>query len=280
MWKKKEGSGEKGRETQRVYCSVSENRDIELAVVCSVSEKSNSRSVNHNTEEHCYKYERLHPTDSLAMEDFAQYKAQARADLTRDSNLDKASDLVAKRNVLLADPNIPDALKRAQLKQLNRQVWTWRKKVRQPFDVSPVPQVGQDTATDPTKALVHALVKQLKDEPKEESLETKTPANVKPPKPTPTPRRPLPKIPATPLSGVTTLPETKKFDRILGKSEKQFDLIKQKYDRLTNPYKDQGSSESGPPPKKKKKEKETLGKAVKRGLKKGLEEGAKQWLDF
>ena len=219
------------------------------------------------------------------MEDFAQYKAQARADLTRDSNLDKASDLVAKRNVLLADPDIPDALKRAQLKQLNRQGWTWRKKVRQPFS-GEVSQVGQDTATDPTKALVHALVKQLKEEPKEEIIETKTPANVKPPKPrnvltpkpTPTPRRPLPKIPATPLSGVTTLPETKKFDRILGKSEKQFDLIKQRYDKLKNPYKDQ--SESGPPPKKKKKEKETLGKAVKRGLKKGLEEGAKQWLDF
>ena len=142
-------------------------------------------------------------------------------------------------------------------------------------------------STDPTKALVHALVKQLKEEPKEEpALETKTPANVrvpKPrnvltPKPTPTPRRPQPKIPATPLSGVTTLPETKKFDRILGKSEKQFDLIKQRYDKLKNPYKDQ--SESDPPPKKKKKEKETLGKAVKRGLKKGLEEGAKQWLDF
>ena len=220
------------------------------------------------------------------MEDFAQYKAQARADLTRDSNLDKASDLVAERNMLLADPDVPDALKRAQLKQLNRQVWSWRKKVRQPFDVSPVPQVGEDTATDPTKALVHALVKQLKEEPEEEK--PKTPANVKKPKPrnvltpkpTPTPRRPLPNIPATPLSGVTTLPETKKFDRILGKSEKQFDLIKQKYDKLTNPYKDQG-----PPPKRKKKEdepkkKETLGKAVKRGLKKGLEEGAKQWLDF
>ena len=218
------------------------------------------------------------------MEDFAQYKAQARADLTRDSNLDKASDLVAERNVLLADPDIPDALKRAQLKQLNRQVWSWRKKVRQPFDVGPVPQVGEDTATDPTKALVHALVKQLKEEPEEKP---KTPANVKrpkprnvlTPKPTPTPRRPLPKIPATPLSGVTTLPETKKFDRILGKSEKQFDLIKQRYDKLKNPYKDQG-----PPPKKKKedepKKKETLGKAVKRGLKKGLEEGAKQWLDF
>ena len=186
-------------------------------------------------------------------------------------------------------PDVPDALKRAQLKALNRQVRQWTKKVRQPFSGydSPVPQVGEDTATDPTKALVHALVKQLKEEPEEKpALETKTPANVKQPKPrnvltpkpTPTPRRPQPKIPATPLSGVTTLPETKKFDRILGKSEKQFDLIKQKYDRLTNPYKDQ--SESGPPPKKKKKEKETLGKVVKRGLKKGLEEGAKQWLDF
>ena len=203
------------------------------------------------------------------MEDFAQYKAQARADLTRDSNLDKASDLVAERNVLLANPDIPDALKQAQLKQLNRQVRHWTQKVRQPFsgEVSPV---GEDRAADPTKALVHALVKKLKEEPEEE---TKTPANVRVPKPrnvltpkaTPTPRRPQPKLPATPLSGVTTLPETKKFDRILGKSEKQFDLIKQKYDRLKNPYKDQ---ESGPPKKKKK----TLGKAVK--------EGAKQWLDF
>ena len=226
------------------------------------------------------------------MDTFDRYKAQARADLTRDSNLDKASDLVAQRNVLLTDDSIPDALKRAQLKQLNRQVWTWTKKVREPFSGygNPVPQVGEDTATDPTKALVHALVKQLKEEPKEEPKErtfVQTPANVKrpkprnvlTPKPTPTPRRPLPKIPATPLSGVTALPETKKFDRILGKSEKQFDLIKQRYDKLKNPYKDQG-----PPPKKKKedepKKKETLGKAVKRGLKKGLEEGAKQWLDF
>ena len=214
------------------------------------------------------------------MDSFDRYKAQARADLTRDSNLDKASDLVAERNVLLADPEIPDALKRAQLKALNRQVWTWTKKVRQPFSGdSPVQQVGEDRAADPTKAIVHALVKKLKTEPEEEpTLETKTPANVKQPKPrnvltpkpTPTPRRPLPKIPATPLSGVTTLPETKKFDRILNRSEKHFDLIKQKYDRLKNPYK---------VPEKKKKE-ETLGKAVKRGLKRGLEEGAKHWLDF
>ena len=226
------------------------------------------------------------------MDNFDRYKAQARADLTRDSNLDKASDLVAERNVLLADPNIPDALKRAQLKQLNRQVWTWTKKVRQPFS-GEVSQVGQDSATDPTKALVHALVKQLKEEP-EEKLDVKTPANVrvpKPrnvltPKPTPTPRRPQPKIPATPLSGVANLPATEKFDRVLHRSERQFDRIKQKYDKLKNPYKDQGplpkkkkedqgSSESGPPKKK-----ETLGKAVKRGLKKGLEDGVKQWLDF
>ena len=44
------------------------------------------------------------------MDSFDRYKAQARADLTRDSNLDKASDLVAERNVLLTDDSIPDAL--------------------------------------------------------------------------------------------------------------------------------------------------------------------------
>ena len=214
------------------------------------------------------------------MDSFDRYKAQARADLTRNSNLDKASDLVAERNVLLADPDVPDALKRAQLKQLNRQVWSWTKKVRQPFDVSPVPQVGQDTATDPTKALVHALVKKLKEEPQEEILETPAnvkqpkPRNVLTPKPTPTPRRPLPKMPATPLSGVANLAATEKFDRVLHKSERQFDRIKQKYEKLKNPYKDPENT------KKKKKEEETLGKAVKRGLKKGLEEEAKQWLDF
>ena len=216
------------------------------------------------------------------MDSFDRYKAQARADLTRDSNLDKASDLVAERNVLLMNPDVPDALKRAQLKQLNQQVWTWRKKVRQPFS-GEVSQVGQDTATDPTKALVHALVKQLKEEPEEKpALETKTPANVKKPKPrnvltpkpTPTPRRPLPKIPATPLSGVANLPATEKFDRVLHRSERQLDRIKQKYDKLKNPYKDPENT------KKKKKEEETFGKAVKRGLKNGLEEGAKQWLDF
>ena len=159
-------------------------------------------------------------------------------------------------------------------------MWTWTKKVRQPFS-GEVSQVGEDSATDPTKALVHALVKKLKEEP-DEILEAKTPANVKQPKPrnvltpkpTPTPHRPLPKIPATPLSGVANLPATEKFDRVLHKSERQFDRIKQQYEKLKNPYKDPENT------KKKKKEEETLGKAVKRGLKKGLEEGAKQWLDF
>ena len=210
------------------------------------------------------------------MEDFAQYKA----DLTRDTNLDKAADLVAQRNVLLANPDIPDALKTAQLKQLNRQVWAWTQKVRQPFR-GEVSQVGEDRSSDPTKALVHALVKTLKEEPEEPALETKTPANVRSPKPrvvltpkpTPTPRRPKPKTPATPLSGVATLPDTEKFDRMLNRSERQFDRIRQQYERLKNPYKDPESAQ----PKKKKK---TLGKAMKEGLKKGLEEGAKQWLDF
>ena len=214
------------------------------------------------------------------MEDFAQYKAQAKADLTRDSNLDKASDLVAQRNVLLANPDIPDALKTAQLKQLNRQVRTWAKKVREPFRGydSPVPQVGEDRATDPTKAIVHALVKTLKEEPEEEP---QTPANVrlpKPrvvltPKPTPTPRRPKPKKPATPLSGITDLPHTGEFDRILTRSTKDFDRIRQRYERLKKRTEDPEGSQ----PKKKKK---TLGKAVKEGLKKGLQESAKQWLDF
>ena len=215
------------------------------------------------------------------MDSFADYKAQAKADLTRDSNLDKAADLVAQRQVLLEDESIPDALKTAQLKQLNRQVRVWTQKVREPFREydSPVPQVGEDRAADPTKAIVHALVKTLKEEPEE--LEAKTPANVrvpKPrivltPKPTPTPRRPKPKKPATPLSGVATLPNTGEFDRILTSSEQQFDRIRKRYERLKKRTEDP----EGAQPKKKKK---TLGKAVKQGLKKGLQEGAKQWLDF
>ena len=220
------------------------------------------------------------------MEDFAQYKAQAKADLTRDTNLDKAADLVAQQRVLLTNPDIPDGLKTAQLKQLNRQVRAWTQKVREPFRGydSPVPQVGEDRATDPTKAIVHALVKTLKEEPEEEpALEAKTPANVRPPKPrvvltpkpTPTPRRPKPKKPATPLSGVTNLPNTQEFDRILTRSTKDFDRIQKRYERLKKRTEDNEST-----PRQPKKKKKTLGKAVKEGLKKGIQEGAKQWLDF
>ena len=217
------------------------------------------------------------------MSDLTQLKAQAMADLTRDTNLDKAADLAAQRNALLMNPDIPDGLKTAQLKQLNRQVRTWTQKVRQPFRGYDVSQVGEDHATDPTKAMVHALLKTMKTEPEEPTLDVKTPANVVPPKPrivltpkpTPTPRRPKPKKPATPLSGMTALPNTggtsQEFDRILTRSSQDFDRIQKRYERLKQQTEDPESTR----PKKK-----TLGKAVKRGLKKGLKEGAKQWLDF
>ena len=39
-----------------------------------------------------------------------------------------------------------------------------------------------------------------------------------------------------------------KFDRVLQRSERQFDRIEQKYDKLTNPYKDHGSGYDGPVP--------------------------------
>ena len=222
------------------------------------------------------------------MGSFVDYKAQARADLTRDSNLDKASDLVAQQKVLLEDDSIPDALKAAQLKQLNRQVRHWTQKVRQPFSGydSPVPQVGEDSATDPTKAMVHALLKSMKTEPEEEpALEAKTPANVrvpKPrvvltPKPTPTPRRPKPKKPATPLSGITDLPDaSEEFDRMLTRSTQDFERIQKRYEWLKKKQTEEDHESTPRKPKKK----TTLGKAVKRGLKKGLQESAKQWLEF
>ena len=213
----------------------------------------------------------------VIMSDLAQLKAQAMADLTRDTNLDKAADLVAQRNALLMNPDIPDGLKTAQLKQLNRQVRTWTQKVREPFRGYDVPQVGEDHAADPTKAMVHALLKTLKTEPEEPAVDVKTPANVvlpKPrivltPKPTPTPRRPKPKKPATPLSGVTELTNTGEFDRILTRSEQDFDRIQKRYKRLKKQTEDPESTR----PK-------TLGKAVKRGLKKGLKDSVQQWLDF
>ena len=213
----------------------------------------------------------------VIMSDLAQLKARAMADLTRDTNLDKAADLAAQRNALLMNPDIPDGLKTAQLKQLNRQVRTWTQKVREPFRGYDVPQVGEDHATDPTKAMVHTLLKTLKTEPEEPALDVKTPANVvlpKPrivltPKPTPTPRRPKPKKPATPLSGVTELTNTGEFDRILTRSEQDFDRIQKRYKRLKKQTEDPESTR----PK-------TLGKAVKRGLKKGLKDSVQQWLDF
>ena len=116
--------------------------------------------------------------------------------------------------------------------------------------------------------MVHALLKTMKTEPEEPALDVKTPANVvlpKPrlvltPKPTPTPRRPKPKKPATPLSGMTALPNTggtsQEFDRILTRSEQDFDRIQKRYQRLKQQKEDPESTQ----PKKK-----TLGKhTVKR----------------
>ena len=88
------------------------------------------------------------------MSDLAQLKSQAMTDLTRDTNLDKAAELSARRQALLMNPDIPDGLKTAQLKQLNRQVRTWTQKVREPFRGYDVPQVGEDHAADPTKAMM------------------------------------------------------------------------------------------------------------------------------
>ena len=220
------------------------------------------------------------------MSDLAQLKAQAMVDLTRDTNLDKAAELSAQRNALLMNPDIPDGLKTAQLKQLNRQVRTWTKKVREPFRGYDVPQVGEDHAADPTKAMVHALLKTLKTEPEEPALDVKTPAVVPPkprivltPKPTPTPRRPKPKKPATPLSGITTLPNTggtsQEFDRTLTRSEQDFDRIQKRYERLKKKQQTEDPESTPRQPKKK-----TLGKEGKRGLKKGLKDSVQQWLDF
>ena len=96
--------------------------------------------------------------------DFLTMKQQAKAALTQDMNLDKAADLTAQRNALLLNKDVPDALKRAQLKQLNRQVRVWTKKVREPFGVSSdAGEVGPtETDVSPTQNMIKALIKTIK----------------------------------------------------------------------------------------------------------------------
>ena len=96
--------------------------------------------------------------------DFLTMKQQAKAALTQDMNLDKAADLTAQRNALLLNKDVPDALKRAQLKELNRKVAHWTKKVRQPFGVSSdAGEVGPtETDVSPTQNMIKALIKTIK----------------------------------------------------------------------------------------------------------------------
>ena len=96
--------------------------------------------------------------------DFLTMKQQAKAALTQDMNLDKAADLTAQRNALLLNKDVPDALKRAQLKALNRQVRVWTKKVREPFGVSSdAGEVGPtETDVSPTQNMIKALIKTIK----------------------------------------------------------------------------------------------------------------------
>lgn len=50
-----------------------------------------------------------------------------------DMRLDKAADLSAQRSKLLKEEAIPDGLKEAKLKELNKKINYWTKRVRQPF---------------------------------------------------------------------------------------------------------------------------------------------------
>ena len=95
---------------------------------------------------------------------FLAMKQEAKASLTQDMNLDKAADLAAQHHALLTNPAIPDGLKKAQLKQLNRKVAHWTKKVCQPFgEGSDVGELGPtETDVSPTQNMIKALIKTIK----------------------------------------------------------------------------------------------------------------------
>ena len=64
---------------------------------------------------------------------FLAMKQEAKSSLMEDMNLDKATDLTARQKAILTELSIPAGLKEAQLKQLNRKINYWTKKVQQPF---------------------------------------------------------------------------------------------------------------------------------------------------
>ena len=192
--------------------------------------------------------------------DFLNLKQQAKVGLSQDMNLDKAAELTAQRNVLLMDKDIPPAIKRAQLKVLNRKVAHWTKKVRQPFgdtggsggEVGPV-----ETDVSPTQNMIKALINTIKT-PAEE-------VTVKPKK-----RRPVDDL--TPVATPPTRPAKKKAKKALGVSTP-----------LSAPFPevDEGvEEEEAAASSSLTKGKQYLKKKGKEFAKKKATDVAKKWLDF
>ena len=189
--------------------------------------------------------------------DFLNLKQQAKVGLSQDMNLDKAAELTAQRNVLLMDKDIPPAIKRAQLKVLNRKVAHWTKKVRQPFgdtggsgggEVGPV-----ETDVSPTQNMIKALINTIKS-PAEE-------VTVKPKK-----RRPVDDL--TPVATPPTRPAKKKAKKALGVSTP----LSAPFPELEEEGVEEASSLT--------KGKQYLKKKGKAFAKKTATDVAKKWLDF
>ena len=91
-----------------------------------------------------------------------QLKQAANSTLMEDMNLDKAADLSA------------------QLKQLNRKIIYWTKRVRQPFGDAGTPgrpEADVDTDAGPTQAMVTALIKTIKNPATPTQATVATPRN-------------------------------------------------------------------------------------------------------
>ena len=192
--------------------------------------------------------------------DFLTMKQQAKAALTQDMNLDKAADLTAQRNALLLNKDVPDALKRAQLKELNRKVAHWTKKVRQPFGVSSdAGEVGPtETDVSPTQNMIKALIKTIKS-----------------PEADPPPIPPIPRAKRravddlTPAPTPPTRPAKKKAKKALGAES-------------TTPLTTATTSEERPSTVSRSKQvaKSFVKKKGKELAKQAAKDVAKKWLDF
>ena len=212
---------------------------------------------------------------------FLALKQEAKADLTQDMNLDKAADLAAQRRALLDNDTVPAGLKQAQLKQLNRKVALWTKKVRQPFgEGSDVGGLGGDeAAVNPTQTMIKALINTIK------SPEA-TPTISRPP------RRRRPADELTPVSTPPTRQAKKKAKLVLGAPPSGIPVpTPPARKRLLPPTPGPSSTPlSAPPvleptPKSKSKSvadkgKKAVKKYVKKKGRKAAVDAAKKWLDF